>query len=74
MARPGRNVTGFWIEGDVPLIWKQLELLKDDDASNLARGCHHQSRRSEGCFHGQVVTGGTRLDGSHLRSSSAERS
>ena len=29
MARPGHNVTGFWIEGDVPLIWKQLELLKD---------------------------------------------
>jgi len=29
MARPGSNVTGFWIEGDVPLIWKRLELLKD---------------------------------------------
>jgi putative ABC transport system substrate-binding protein len=29
MARPGGNVTGFWIEGDVPLIWKRLELLKD---------------------------------------------
>jgi len=29
LARPGSNVTGFWIEGDVPLIWKRLELLKD---------------------------------------------
>ncbi len=29
MARPGSNVTGFSIEGDVPLIWKRLELLKD---------------------------------------------
>jgi putative tryptophan/tyrosine transport system substrate-binding protein len=29
LARPGRNATGFWIEGDVPLIWKWVELLKD---------------------------------------------
>jgi putative ABC transport system substrate-binding protein len=29
LARPGSNVTGFWIEGDAPLIWKRLELLKD---------------------------------------------
>ena len=29
LARPGSNVTGFWLEGDAPLIWKRLELLKD---------------------------------------------
>ena len=29
MARPGSNVTGFWLEGDAPLVWKRLELLKD---------------------------------------------
>jgi putative tryptophan/tyrosine transport system substrate-binding protein len=29
LARPGSNVTGFWIEGEVPLISKWLELLKD---------------------------------------------
>jgi putative tryptophan/tyrosine transport system substrate-binding protein len=29
IARPGSNVTGFWLEGDAPLIWKRLELLKD---------------------------------------------
>jgi putative tryptophan/tyrosine transport system substrate-binding protein len=35
MARPGSNVTGFWIEGDVPLIWKRLELLKDPQISRV---------------------------------------
>jgi putative ABC transport system substrate-binding protein len=29
MARPGGNVTGFWVEGDESLIGKRLELLKD---------------------------------------------
>jgi len=28
LARPGGNVTGFWIEGDEALIGKQLDLLK----------------------------------------------
>jgi len=28
LARPGGNVTGFWIEGDEALIGKRLELLK----------------------------------------------
>jgi putative ABC transport system substrate-binding protein len=29
IARPGSNVTGFWIEGDEALIAKRLELLKE---------------------------------------------
>ena len=29
MARPGGNVTGFWIEGDEAMIAKRLELLKE---------------------------------------------
>ena len=29
MARPGGNVTGFWLEGDEALIGKRLELLKE---------------------------------------------
>jgi putative ABC transport system substrate-binding protein len=29
IARPGGNVTGFWIEGDAALIGKRLELLKE---------------------------------------------
>jgi ABC-type uncharacterized transport system substrate-binding protein len=28
LARPGGNVTGFWVEGDEALIGKQLDLLK----------------------------------------------
>jgi putative tryptophan/tyrosine transport system substrate-binding protein len=29
LARPGGNVTGFWVEGDETLIGKRIELLKD---------------------------------------------